>query len=288
MKRIGVCVIVAAGILGGVSSQTTSTPLPDGMGASFGSTIVAEDMRLITDPDDYVGAEVRFRNGTVKEVEFVLVARSGDAALTNPVVYEESTSFQPTAVCAPKPLSNVLFVAGWQERTSRVVLEKWEFGSFVLGSSALPGGGGEMTTFSPPPIQRTRLLDTDTIRPIVDIVAAPFSGADGVVWMMEFDGDRRILGFDIATETVLTDPIDSGASYTPLMERWSMNGLLHETDGYVIMCAWYPAWSKPGGDADFICYVDMDLDGVFETQRLDLSWDGVATVFTNDHWVAEY
>ncbi len=274
--------------LAGCTGDRAPEPLPLDMHASFGATVIAEDMLLVHDDEvgDIVVAEVRFTTDA-QRVEFLVTGRKRGAESALPAIIEETTTFSPTAVCALRPVGNVLFIAGWNEGTATAILEEWTLDGWALATTH-DEKGKEHTLFTPPDISRRRLFERGDVRPVVDIECAPFSGERGHLWLMEYDGDRRILAHDIATSSLFSSPVDSGASFEPLTGRYSMEGFLHETDGFVMFCRSYPPWSSPVGNQPSVTFIDADLDGTFEERRALITERDITTRFTHDRWVIEY
>lgn len=259
----------------GAAAQTTE--LPDQLRSHFGSSgDRAMSLTLpIPNPTHEATGLVTFHNSDAGDrgvgVEWLLRV---DGELLDDQVDFFSTSYKPTAVCGQAGKSNTLFVAGWIERSSTVVIEKWTFEDYAFAVAISPTGGVPIPSLTDMEVERRVVWECVEQQPLSSIACSPYSNQ---LWLLDepvhATRSVRILPMGPATEcssavpaVVTGTPIDVSA-YPQLAGFNSLRAQKHPAIGFVILAEARRPWES-GFDYQepyqMLQLVDQDLDGVFD------------------------
>lgn len=185
-------------VAAGASAQQ---PLPESLRARFTNTF-AEEFVVPAGTGNYVKCRLAFSNGEEGNRVYLRWLFRAAGAVPGTLHQDIDVSFQPTAVARRAGLTNVFYVAGWSERTGRVVVESWTLGNVLLAGAQLVGSEGPAVSgFTPPPItkQIEWISDPGTTPPLWDIA---FQTYGNTLLLLPMGSPTHIVGLDLDTHAL--------------------------------------------------------------------------------------
>ena len=216
-------------------------------------------------------------------VDFSWVASTreqGQIAQAHAVKVAESVSFLATAVCRASAKNNVIFVAGWDQRTRSCVIEKWTFGLGAFSLTDHPDSDGCFWAFSPPEVKREVLYRSNA--GIAAVEGMAYHPVSRTLLLLEEGPDANLhtLGMD----GVLTEIADA-SSIPQLASMKDVRIGAHEDMPFAFFLLSERAWSHSFARS-FVVIPDANGDGVVEVSNaLALDQERVDRVFSPDGWL---
>jgi hypothetical protein len=254
------CAIAVVSLSSGAAAQS---PLPTDMQAVYVHNWADEMWLPVQLPADVINARITYENTEANRVRIKWFyektgARSGSAETV------VDLAFQPTAIARHAGTSMKFYVVGWSERTGRVVVESWTFGTYSLGSAMPPGGGVAKSVFSVPAITRVLewVSEANTVPPIWDAACQVYGNK---LLLLTSGAPTRILSLNLTTLALTT--LYNATGYPALAGHRMLIIGRHGADGMLAVSEPRRVWDNPmSNDPASLYFVmrDTNVDGTFD------------------------
>ena len=245
-------------------------------------------------PNESIRIYATFINDGEKSVTLNWHFKQG-AALPGSLIDTHSTSFHPTAVCARAGRSRVFYVAGWEERGARLVIEEWQVPQAALGVAEPMGGGPAQTLLSfaaGSSVRKTVVFSssgTGGLGPVSSLACNPFGNRLLVLPVSE---PKMIHVVDLDQGTV--EPPLLLSAFGPGFEKtWALKSGKHLDRGLVIstreQATWVAGVPHLAGEpeTELLVFEDSDLDGSIDFIDV-LTPSAVPIAYPPDRWDPDF
>ena len=246
------------------SYAAAQTPLPQPLRASFAHTN-ADVVYPPTKSDESIRAELTFENDediTTPQVQIGWRFSKGYESGRKRTTLE--VPFLPTSVTGRTGGTTTLYVTGWSESESKVIVEEWELADLALVEALLPSGITKVT-LAGPNVKRTRLAELENLTPIYCAAANPWTDE---LYLLDSETPRTIHRLDLTTGKLKRTPLLTEADEPALGGQRSLLSGLTKNTGFVMFTKPLARWEDPTGGklpATLVAFIDTDADGDFET-----------------------
>ena len=245
------------------SYAAAQTPLPPQFRAAFAHTN-ADVVYPPTKSDEFIRAELTFVNdfGTPRvKISWKFRSANGDVGHKRT---EHEVPFLPTSVTGRTGGTNTLYVTGWSERGSKVIVEEWKLADIALVEALLPTGKTKVT-LAGPNVERTRIAEIENLTPIYCAAANPWTDE---LYLLDSATPRTIHRLDLSTGKLLPIPLLTEADEPALGGQRSLISGVTKDVGFIMFTKPLARWENPTGGklpATLVAFMDANMDGVFET-----------------------
>ena len=272
------------------SRRSSAPPLPQALFGAFHDPTPAIKLRIPLQGTTKVWAGISFAT-SAKTIILDWQYLTGTAP-TGSLYRTENVSFLPTAVCPLAGAGTVFFVAGYDQRSGKSIIEQWDITNIAIGTTVPPGGGDPISTMSYQ-LNRTRLAATTTIG-FIRGIACHFQtnelfvfteGPPNLLWSLEIasgtwtllhsDQDVPVLGdyqtyFTTLISTEANKPgfIVVGKPWRPWLEATPMSQIDADTDTLLV-------------------FRDENLDGIID-EIVELTWSDYKQRGYSDYFILSY
>ncbi len=264
------------------------TPLPEAMQAKFvPGKLMGDFFYVPTGSQAKLRASLYFENVEAKVV-YISYLFQAPNALPGEETKEYATSFRPTAVCKRAGLDSVFFVAGWSDRLSQTIVEKWTLSGGAVGSATPTTGGPAYSILTVPMVERELLLTSTTIGPIA---AIGFNVYGGDLWLMEDEQPKETWKLHVdSTDPPQLDFSVGTTGYAFLANCNSISVAAHPNAGLVMYFEKKRKWVSGvlyHEPYDLVVKRDADRDGIFELLE-SMTYEQLYTMYPSGTWEVQY
>lgn len=183
----------------------------------------------------------------------------------------EAVSFWPVALCRRAGSTNQFFVAGWTERGSTLIIERWELSvPELIGVTIHPVTGEELTLPYQPEITRSIVAVLPGMPPLAGMACHPFAGQDGQLLLMEHGEEYAVWALDLASGALVDgdgdgspDPLWTTTSQPLLIGKHSLRARFVTGGGFFLLFDVPYRWGD-GRASHPLVLQDIDLDGLVD------------------------
>jgi hypothetical protein len=250
-----------------LSSYTAAqTPLPQHLKVSTFGHFNADVVYPPTKNGEFTRAELTFANDSQVSTDRVKIKWKFKSANDNSgsKQTEHEVSFLPTSVTGRTGGTTTLYVTGWSESESKVIVEEWELADLALVEALLPSGITKVT-LAGPNVKRTRLAELENLTPIYCAAANPWTDE---LYLLDSATPRTIHRLDLTTGKLKRTPLLTEADEPALGGQRSLLSGLTKNTGFIMFTKPLARWEDPTGGklpATLVAFIDTDADGDFET-----------------------
>ncbi len=283
--------VIVSGVLLVSSASAQSVPLPEELEAVFTTTIGDTIVHDFTG-GKRVRGDVTFDNMEGTQSVFIRwIAESDDGAYPGVLDQEFTVSFKPTGVCRKAGQGDSLFVVGWNERRSEVIIERWDFTFSLFGQVPHIPTGATVNVAVAPSLVRHEYASFASVTPAKGMLYNHFGGT---VLLLLGDPVHEIVSVEdgLGPVTLFHAGAGSGTLITDLDTMNSITGCVHQSLGFVGILTSSYAWdgTYPGDfdDEEYILIIDTDSDGVFEAVQQVTGMASLQQVVGQGSWDQSY
>lgn len=287
-------VLIACGITGPAMGQQ---PLPDSLQVHLVLTsgrYAAKMLHSGSVPGESIRVYTTFVNDGDKAVTLNWQYKK-EPALAGFLTDTISTSFYPTAVCARAGKTRIIYVAGWEERDARLVIEEWRLPEASVGIANPIGGGPAHSLLSVAAgssIRKTVVFSSSgagSLGPVSSIACNPFGNKLLVLPVAE---PKAIHVVDL--DSGIVEQAISMSNFGSIFEKtWALKSGKHLDRGLVIAtrdrAAWVPGVPHLVDEPEplILVFEDSDLDGSVDAVEM-LTPSAVSITYPPDRWDPDF